>query len=199
MYHEDKTIISKEDLTDNVVERKRRSKVVDPKRAYIRWLAFFLAGFIIIIFSPFFTGENYNIQANEIGDVQMLSSELPIELINKEWNSDTGLLKVEFELLKEVGDSNLTNIDIEEVFVAHVSDPDEKITTELIKVKPNYFVLLADGLTEKFNIVGVGLKPTYINPKIERENDVLVMENTTIQYFFYEDEMKINSKLKKKK
>src|SRR5699024_2671152 len=86
------------------------------------------------------------------------------------------------------------NVKIQDVLVSYISDPEDKLTTELIEVSPNYYVLLAQFLPEKFNAVGVGLKPAYIEPEIE-DTDSQTMENRVVQFFFLEDELETNYKL----
>lgn len=188
-----KTILSDKDLEGKQNKEKKKTNIPNLKSHYKKWLIFFSLGFAIFIFSPLVTGENYSFEASPIGTTQTLAPETSIQLINKEWNPDNGLLKVDLEVLAPSGSSRLANIEIEEAFVAYVNDPEDEIVTELIEVSPNYYVLLAQFLPEKFGVVGVGLSPAYIEPEIE--DDAEVMENRVVQYYFYEEDMEINPDL----
>lgn len=158
---------------------------------YKYFTVFFTVSFLLISFSPLVVGRTYDYVHSEIGNVQQLANRTPVELVNSEWNPDTGLFRVD---LRVSGDgTTISNVQIKNSLSAYENDPKAKVDTEIIDVSPNYKIILSSKVPKGFEVLAVGLDPEYIEPEIE--SDAEAMENRKIQYYFYEGEVKINNQL----
>ena len=171
--------------------KKIKTKLPNLKKGYLMTLTFFSIGLLFLVISPTFTGESFDYERSEVGDVRSLSNNLPIELVRKEWNPDSGLLRLDYEIEATINTATLSNIDYY-FHNRYASDPTDALEYEYIRVNPRYFVLLVKNVPQGFQVLGTGIDPTFIEPDIESDTN---MEERTIQYFFYEEDMVQNEEL----
>lgn len=175
----------------NNKSKKIKTKLPNLKKGYLMTLTFFSIGLLFLIISPTFTGESFDYERSEVGDVRSLSNNLPLELVRKEWNPDSGLLRLDYEIEATINTATLSNIDYY-FHNRYASDPTDALEYEYIRVNPRYFVLLVKNVPQGFQVLGTGIDPTFIEPDIESDTN---MEERTIQYFFYEEDMVHNEEL----
>lgn len=184
----------KEGLNEKNKYKKKKTKNSKLANHYKKWLVFFMFGILTFIVSSFVIGKNYDYTPSEVGDTRSLASDIPIQLVKKQWNKKSGLLQIDLEILTDIGNERLENIEIEEVFAAYIQNPKDEITTELIQVSPNYYVVLIHDIPEKFNILGLGMKPKYKQVEIE-DSDGEAMLDRVVQFYLYEETMKESQEL----
>lgn len=155
---------------------------------YKYFTIFFSAVFLIISLSPLVIGQTYDYPMTVVGETQQLAQNTPIQLVNAEWNPETGLFRVDLRISGE--STTISNIEIVETLSAYHDDPEAEVDMKIVDVSPTYKVVLSSKVPEGFDVLGVGLKPAYIEPEIQ--TDAEVMEERTIQYYFYEEEVDKN-------
>lgn len=161
-------------------------------KLYLTTLSIFLLAFGFIFISPYIIGGSYSYENTPLDEYQILSNNISIALVNKEYNPEKGIMRMDYSLKESTTTSSLSNVQYE------ISSQDiknrEPHKVENIRVNDNYLVVLVEDLPKDFAVLSTTIVPSYIHPEIENSND---LESRSIKIYVNEEEKIVNNDLKK--
>lgn len=177
------------------VTKKECSKIPSLAKQYKMMLLIAVSGICMFMISSFFVESQYDYPESQIGDQASVSNGVSIELLNERWNSESGLMRIDFAFRTSSATDKvkLNNLEIEEVIARYIGDEADTLDNHYIQVNDHYVVVYIEHLPENFKVFGVGMRPKFVNPEIEQfaEN---IGENT-LQFYFYEKNISVDHDL----
>ena len=159
-------------------------------KLYLTTLSIFLLTFGFIFISPAIIGGTYSYENTPKDEYQTLSNNISIALVNKEYNPEKRIMRLDYSLNESTTNSSLSNIQYE------ISSQDiknrEPHKVETIRVNDNYLVVLVHDLPKGFAVLSTTIVPSYIHPEIQNSND---LESRSVKTYVNEEEEIINTDL----
>lgn len=148
--------------------------------------------FLLVAFSPFISGKNYQIEPTSNGSRFGLTDSVQIQLVNRQYNPKNQLLRVDYEIQSDIDNPVLSNLKYE-TYAKYLANTNKTLKGEVVQVNPKYLIVFIHQLPKKYEGVGVHLKPKYIDKSLEAEDTQLDQKDLLVQ--FHQEDVKENDQL----
>ncbi len=159
-------------------------------KTYLIGFASFIVMFFLVLVSPMFTGNNYSYADAKENEYEPLTNSIQMALINKEYNPEKKLMRLDFSIEDSSLISNLSNLefDIKSQYIKKQSQLD----IEQKRINDNYLVVLIKGVPDEYSVLSTTINPSYIHLEADETND---LENKSIKVYVNETKKIVNNKL----
>lgn len=171
------------------MKKKQRDKFKFTKLYSFSFIGFIVM-FLFIFASPKLFGENYSYPEAELNEYQSIGSTLRIGMVKKEFNPETGIMRLDLSVENSVDNNELSNVSYE-VSSRYISGK-TRLETEVKQVNDEYLIVLIKGLPTEFEVLSATLNPYYIHSELQTTND---LEDKTIKFYINEDKDLFNKDL----
>lgn len=160
-------------------------------RVYLSTFVLFVLMFMAVFVSPSIIGGHYNYADAAVNQYETLSNKLQVALVKKEYNPDKQLMRLDFSIKGTGIDQNLSNVQYDFSVVSIKGRKQHEV--EVTRVNDSYLVVMVKGLEEGYSVVSTTITPSYIQPEIEKEND---LEGKNLKMYVNETDKIVNTDLK---
>lgn len=180
-------------MIDNIRKRvKEIKKNMTLSKVYLITFSSFIIAFLFVFISPSLTGGTYQYKETKINEFELLSNNLEIGLVKKQYNPKKEIMRLDFYIKETTTNSSLSNIKYE-INSRYIKAQNELLKTEITKVDDHYFVVMIEGLPEDFSVLSTSIIPKYIHPEIEKVDNLKERE---VKIYINESSKLVNNKLK---